>query len=77
MGMKGTPCQKATLKQMFKRHAGIDSLGPLDNKGMTWFLTKTMILLAQNWSIEIDLPGEENVQDMEMREFINLIYGKE
>ena len=75
--MKGTPCEKATVKQILKKHSGIDSLKPLNNAGIMRFLTKSMILLATEWGMEIDLPGESDVSDQSMKDFLNLIYSKD
>ena len=57
---------------MLKKARGIDSLGGLDNSGLRLFIEGSAILLASEFAIVVDFPGEENVEEQDMREFLKL-----
>lgn len=62
------------VKAMLKRAFGIDSLASLDQTGLARFIHASVILLASEFAIVVDLPGEDNVDDQSMKDFLKAIY---
>ena len=61
---------KKFLKTMFK----ITSLRDLDNIGMQWLMTKIAIFFATEFAFTLDMPGEDRIDDMDLREMLKLTY---
>lgn len=76
VGVEPTRQNIEVLKKFLKRMFGIDSLRDLDNIGMQWFMTKIAVLFATEFAFTLDMPGEENVEDMDLREMLKLYYGE-
>jgi len=74
MGITPTPCHKEAYKAMLKKHMDIDSFSDLNNQGMTLFIEQSVRFLSTEFSIEIDLPGEKDTENMSMQDFLKLIY---
>ena len=72
LGITPTRAHKDAIKAMLKKARGIDSLGDLDNSGLRLFIEGSAILLASEFAIVVDFPGEENVEEQDMREFLKL-----
>lgn len=62
------------IKAMLKRAHGIDSLASLDDRGLALFIQQSAILLAGEFAIVVDLPGEDNVDRQSMKDFLKAIY---
>jgi hypothetical protein len=74
IGVKPTQGNKEVVKAMLKKARGIDSLKDLDDAGKAYFIEKSAILLASEFAMVIDLPGEYGTEEMDMRNFLKHIY---
>jgi hypothetical protein len=81
VGLKPTQGNKEAIKAFLKKAADIDTLGRMDddddltyNVRLSRFITHSAILLASELGMEIDLPGENNVEEDDMKNFLKAIY---
>jgi len=72
LGIKPTPCHKNAVKAMLKKARGVESLGDLDSAGMSLFIERSAMLLASEFAMVVDFPGEYGVEEMDMRNFLKL-----
>lgn len=77
IGIKPTRPHKNAIKAMLKKYHGVDSLGGLDNNGLKYFIEMSAILLASEFAIVVDFPGEENVEEQDMKNLLKTIYGEQ
>lgn len=82
IGVKPTQSNKEVVKEILKRVVGIDTLAVMKddtefshNKRLRFFIEQSAIFLASELAVVIDFPGEENVEEMEMKQFLKSIYG--
>ena len=84
VGLKPTPTNKNAVKAIFKAFAKIETLKKLDddtdfsvNIRRAKFIFNTAMLLSLEANIEVDLPGEYDVSDSSMEDFLKMIYQKQ
>jgi hypothetical protein len=73
-GVSPTKQNKEVIKRFFKTLYKIDSLADLSTIGMQWFITKIAIFYATEFGFTLDMPGEENVDDMDLKQMLKLTY---
>ncbi len=74
IGVEPNRDNKDVIKAMIKRLLNIDSLSALDNIGMSRVITQTAIFFATEFGFSLDLPGEDNVDEQEMKELLKMVY---
>lgn len=74
IGVDPTRDNQHVVKQFIKRMYKIDSLASLDTIGMMHLITQTAIFFATEFGFSLDLPGEEGVDDMDLKEMLKLTY---
>jgi len=62
------------VKAFLKRMYNIDSLTSLDQTGMMWLMTKIAIFFATEFGYTLDMPGEDSVDDMDLKQMLKLTY---
>ena len=82
IGLEPSRDNKEVIKAVLKKVTGIETLGRMQddddvtyNSRLTLFIERSAIFLASELGIVVDLPGEENVEEADMRSFLRTIYG--
>jgi len=74
IGITPTRAHKDAIKAMLKKARGVESLGGLDNSGLRFFIEQSAILLATEFAIVVDFPGEIGVEEQDMKNFFKTVY---
>ena len=73
-GVSPTKQNQEVIKRFFKTLYKIDSLADLSTIGMQWFITKVAIFYATEFGFTLDMPGEENIDDLDLKQMLKLTY---
>ena len=74
IGVRPTRGNQDVVKALLKKASGIDSLASLDKFGLSKFITESVMFLAGELAIVVDLPGEYKVEEQDMKTFLKYIY---
>ena len=81
IGVEDNRDNKEVIKALLKKVTGIDSLARQEadddvmyNRRLSLFIERSAIFIAMEMGVAVDLPGEENVDEQDMKTFLKAIY---